>query len=134
MLSYPSESQEELEPLRLSKRTLSLAYLLPAASPALAVIRHGTNAAIYPDQVTTTVISTLNTTITATASTALSITSTISTTSLTTATSVTTLSSTVMTIGATGAATAIPGFPWEAIFVGIILGIFVLGVLKRRRR
>jgi hypothetical protein len=28
----------------------------------------------------------------------------------------------------------IPGFPWESIVAGIILGIGVLGIIRRRRR
>jgi hypothetical protein len=29
---------------------------------------------------------------------------------------------------------AVPGFPWESILAGIILGITVLGIIRCRRR
>ena len=88
------------------------------------------HSASSPAQVSTTITSTVNSTVTATSSTATYLTSTISSTFLTTATSVTTLSSTVMTMGSGG---SIPGFPWEAILVGILLGVAVLGILRRKR-
>jgi hypothetical protein len=29
---------------------------------------------------------------------------------------------------------AIPGFPWESIIIGVIVGLTILGIARRRRR
>lgn len=46
----------------------------------------------------------------------------------------TTSQSTTTSITAPLVLPAIPGFPWESILAGIILGIAVLGIIRRRRR
>ncbi|MGA2784701.1 MAG: hypothetical protein ABSF09_08400 [Candidatus Bathyarchaeia archaeon] len=122
--------------MKLANRTRRILHSL-ALVTALTTLTSGVvdvHSARLPAQFSTTITSTVSSTVTSTSSTAISLTSTMSSTILTTATSVTTLSSTVMTLGGSGGpGSAIPGFPWEAILVGVLLGVAVLGILRRKR-